>query len=161
PTGKLLEVFLVFLRLGLTSFGGPVAHLSYFREAFVERRKWLSEKAYADIVALCRMLPWPASSQVGMALGLRRAGYPVLFAPWFGVLAPFVFVLVVFVYGVSALVDLSEAGWVHGLKAAAVAVVAHAVLGMARALSPDAPRATIAAGAMIAVLLAPTPWLQV
>ncbi len=161
PTGKLLEVFLVFLRLGLTSFGGPVAHLSYFREAFVERRKWLSEKAYADIVALCQMLPGPASSQVGMALGLRRAGYPGLLAAWFGFTAPSVIVLVVFAYGVSAVGDLSEAGWVHGLKAAAVAVVAHAVLGMARALTPDPPRATIAAGAMIAVLLAPTPWLQV
>lgn len=161
PPGKLLEVFLVFLRLGLTSFGGPVAHLGYFREAFVERRQWLSEKAYADIVALCQFLPGPASSQVGMALGLQRAGYPGLLAAWLGFTAPSAIVLVGFAYGVSTAGDLSDAGWVHGLKAAAVAVVAHAVLGMARSLTPDAPRATIAAGTMIAVLLAPTPWLQI
>lgn len=161
PPGGVLEVFLVFLRLGLTSFGGPVAHLGYFREAFVERRRWLSEKAYADVVALCQFLPGPASSQVGMALGLQRAGYLGMLAAWFAFTAPSVVLLVVFAYGVSVAGDLSEAGWVHGLKAAAVGVVAHAVLGMARSLTPDAPRATIAAGAMIAVLLVPTPLLQV
>src|SRR5699024_6653363 len=159
--GTVAEVFWVFLRLGLTSFGGPVAHLGYFREAFVERRKWLSEKAYADLVALCQFLPGPASSQVGMALGLQRAGYRGMLAAWLGFTAPSVVLLVAFAYGVAAAGDLADAGWVHGLKAAAVAVVAHAVLGMARSLTPDAARATIAAGAMIAVLLAPTPVLQV
>ena len=161
PTGTVAEVFWVFLRLGLTSFGGPVAHLGYFREAFVERRGWLSENAYADLVALCQFLPGPASSQVGMALGLQRAGYRGMLVAWLGFTAPSVVLLVAFAYGVSAAGDLADAGWVHGLKAAAVAVVAHAVLGMARSLTPDAARASIAAGVMIAVLIAPTPVLQV
>ena len=159
--GTSWEVFLVFLRLGLTSFGGPVAHLAYFREAFVERRKWLSENAYADLVSLCQFLPGPASSQVGMALGLQRAGYLGMFAAWFAFTMPSVVLLVAFAYGVSAAGDLSDAGWVNGLKAAAVAVVAHAVLGMARSLTPDAPRATIAAAAMIVVLLVPHPFVLV
>lgn len=159
--GTVLEVFLVFLRLGLTSFGGPVAHLAYFREAFVERRRWLSEKAYADLVALCQFLPGPASSQVGMALGLQRAGWAGMCAAWFAFTAPSVVLLVAFAYGVSAVGDLSDAGWIHGLKAAAVAVVAHAVLGMARALTPDAARATIAALAMVTVVLVPHPFVQV
>lgn len=159
--GTVLEVFLIFLRLGLTSFGGPVAHLAYFREAFVERRRWLSEKAYADVVALCQFLPGPASSQVGMALGLQRAGYAGMLAAWFAFTAPSLILLVAFAYGVSAAGDLSEAGWVSGLKAAAVAVVAHAVLGMARTLTPDAPRASIAAAAMVAVVLVPHPFVQV
>lgn len=159
--GTSWEVFLVFLRLGLTSFGGPVAHLAYFREAFVERRKWLSEKAYADLVSLCQFLPGPASSQVGMALGLQRAGYLGMFAAWFAFTMPSVVLLVTFAYGVSTAGDLSDAGWVNGLKAAAVAVVAHAVLGMARSLTPDAPRATIAAAAMIVVLLVPHPFVLV
>lgn len=159
--GTVLEVFLVFLRLGLTSFGGPVAHLAYFREAFVERREWLSEKAYADVVALCQFLPGPASSQVGMALGLQRAGYGGMLAAWFAFTAPSALLLAAFAYGVSAAGDLSEAGWVSGLKAVAVAVVAHAVLGMARSLTPDAPRASIAATAMVLVVLLPHPFVQV
>ncbi|GAA3052193.1 MULTISPECIES: chromate efflux transporter [Actinomycetes] len=159
--GSVLEVFLVFLRLGLTSFGGPVAHLAYFREAFVERRRWLSEKAYADLVALCQFLPGPASSQVGMALGLQRAGWGGMAAAWFAFTMPSVVLLVVVAYGVSAVGDVSDAGWIHGLKAAAVAVVAHAVLGMARTLTPDAARATIAALAMITVVLVPHPFIQV
>lgn len=159
--GSVTEVFLVFLRLGLTSFGGPVAHLAYFREALVERRRWVSEKAYADLVALCQFLPGPASSQVGMALGLQRAGYRGMFAAWFAFTLPSVVLLVAFAYGVANAGDLSEAGWVNGLKAAAVAVVAHAVLGMAKSLAPDAPRATIAAVAMIIVLLLPNPFVLV
>lgn len=155
--GTAPEVFLVFLRLGLTSFGGPVAHLSYFREAFVERRRWLSEKAYADLLALCHFLPGPASSQVGMALGLQRAGYLGMLAAWFAFTMPSVVLLVAFAYGVAQIGDLAEAGWVNGLKAAAVAVVAHAVLGMAKTFTPDAARATIAATAMIIVLLFPHP----
>lgn len=159
--GNVLEVFWVFLRLGLTSFGGPVAHLAYFREAFVERRRWLSEKAYADLVALCQFLPGPASSQVGMALGLQRAGYGGMLAAWFAFTMPSVLLLVAFAYGVAAVGDLSEAGWISGLKAAAVAVVAHAVLGMAKSLTPDAARASIAAVAMIIVLLLPHPFVLV
>jgi chromate transporter len=159
--GTVAEVFLVFLRLGLTSFGGPVAHLAYFREALVERRRWVSERAYADLVALCQFLPGPASSQVGMALGLQRAGYMGMLAAWFAFTLPSVALLVAFAYGVAGAGDLSDAGWVHGLKAAAVAVVAHAVLGMAKTLAPDAPRATIAGVAMIIVLLLPTPFILV
>lgn len=159
--GSVLEVFLVFLRLGLTSFGGPVAHIAYFREAFVVRRKWLTEKAYADLMALCQFLPGPASSQVGMALGLQRAGVGGLFAAWFAFTMPSVLLLVAFAYGVSAAGDISDAGWIHGLKAAAVAVVAHAVLGMAKNLTPDPPRATIAVGSMIVVLLVPSPFILV
>jgi len=159
--GSVAEVFLVFLRLGLTSFGGPVAHLAYFREEFVTRRHWLTEKAYADLVALAQFLPGPASSQVGMALGLQRAGYAGMAAAWFAFTMPSVLVLVAFAYGVASVGDISDAGWLNGLKAAAVAVVAHAVIGMARTLAPDAPRASIAAGAMILVLLAPNPFIQV
>ncbi|RJN32628.1 chromate efflux transporter [Nesterenkonia natronophila] len=159
--GTVAEVFLIFLRLGLTSFGGPVAHLAYFREALVERRRWVSERAYADLVALCQFLPGPASSQVGMALGLQRAGYLGMLAAWFAFTLPSVVLLVVFAYGVAGAGDLSDAGWVHGLKAAAVGVVAHAVLGMAKTLTPDAPRATIAGVAMIIVLLLPTPFILV
>ncbi len=159
--GTVGEVFLVFLRLGLTSFGGPVAHLGYFREAFVERRKWLGDRAYADLVALCQFLPGPASSQVGMAIGLQRAGFGGLLAAWAGFTLPSAILLVAFAYGVTALGDLSNAGWIHGVKAAAVAVVAHAVLGMARTLTPDAKRATIAVAGMIVVLLVPSAFAQV
>ncbi|GAA4832694.1 chromate efflux transporter [Garicola koreensis] len=159
--GTIAEVFWIFLRLGLTSFGGPVAHLAYFREAFVERRRWLTEKAYADLIALCQFLPGPASSQVGMALGLQRAGFGGMLAAWFAFTMPSVILLVGFAYSLTWAGDLSEAGWVHGLKAAAVAVVAHAVLGMARTMTPDAPRATIAAGAAVVVLLVPHPLVLV
>lgn len=155
------EVFVVFLLLGMVSFGGPVAHLGYFREAFVERRRWLSDRAYADLVALCQFLPGPASSQVGMAIGLQRAGFGGLLAAWAGFTLPSAVVLVAFAYGAAALGDPSGAGWVHGLKAAAVAFVAHAVLGMARTLTPDAKRATIAVVAMIVVLLVPGVLVQV
>ncbi|MGJ9404923.1 chromate efflux transporter [Nesterenkonia aurantiaca] len=159
--GTVAEVFLVFLRLGLTSFGGPVAHLAYFRDAFVTHRQWLSEKAYADLVGLCQFLPGPASSQVGMALGLQRAGYPGMIAAWFAFTMPSVALLVVFALGVQHAGDLTEAGWIDGFKAAAVAVVAHAVLSMAKTLTPDAPRASIAAAAMVLVLLVPHPFIQV
>lgn len=161
PPGTVAEVFLVFLRLGLTSFGGPVAHLAYFREAFVTRRRWLTEKAYADLVGLCQFLPGPASSQVGMALGLQRAGYPGMVAAWFAFTMPSVVLLVAFALGIQHAGNLAEAGWIDGLKAAAVAVVAHAVLSMAKTLTPDAARASIAAAAMVLVLLAPNPFIQV
>ncbi|WP_026139388.1 chromate efflux transporter [Leucobacter salsicius] len=159
--GTVAEVFWAFLKLGLTAFGGPVAHLGYFREAFVERRKWLDDAAYADLMALCQFLPGPASSQVGMALGLQRAGLAGLVAAWTAFTLPSALLLVAFAWGVTALGDVSEAGWIHGLKAAAVAVVAHAVLGMAKTLTPDAKRATIAVLSLVVVLLVPGALAQV
>lgn len=156
-SGTAMQVFLVFLKLGLTSFGGPVAHLGYFRTEFVERRKWLRDGAYADLVALCQFLPGPASSQVGMAIGLQRAGMRGLIAAWLGFTLPSALLMFGFALGISAIGDPAEAGWVRGLNAAAVAVVAHALLGMARTLTPDARRATIAVGVMILFLLLPGP----
>ena len=150
------EVFRVFLRLGLTSFGGPVAHLGYFRAEFVERRRWLDESAFADIVALCQFLPGPASSQVGISLGVLRAGLPGAFAAWLGFTMPSALAMVLFGYGVTELGDLSQAAWLHGLKIVAVAVVANAVRGMARNLCPDRERATIAVGAAILALAVPS-----
>lgn len=158
--GTVGEVFLVFLRLGVTSFGGPVAHLGYFRDAFVVRRKWLGDRAYADLVALCQFLPGPASSQVGMAIGLQRAGFFGLLAAWAGFTLPSAILLVGFAYGVATIGDPGAAGWIQGLKAAAVGVVANAVLGMAKSLTPDARRATIAVSAMIVVLLVPNAVVQ-
>ncbi|AGK59241.1 chromate transporter [Hyphomicrobium denitrificans 1NES1] len=142
------EVFLAFLKLGLTSFGGPVAHLGYFRQEFVERRKWLDEASYADIVALCQFLPGPASSQVGLAIGLSRAGYAGALAAWTAFTLPSAFALVLFAYGISTSGVPLDSGWLHGLKVAAVAVVALAILGMARTLTPDRQRAALAIVAM-------------
>ncbi len=154
------EVFVVFLRLGLTSFGGPVAHLGYFRQEIVVRRGWLDEAAYADLVALCQFLPGPASSQVGIALGIRRAGLPGGLAAWTGFTAPSAAALILFAYGVAFFGDLENAGWLGGLKTAAVAVVALAVWGMAGSLCPDRPRAAIAIAATVGVLAWPTSWGQ-
>jgi len=153
--GSVPEVLRVFLRLGLTSFGGPVAHLGYFRAEFVERRRWLDEPAFADIVALCQFLPGPASSQVGISLGILRAGLPGAFAAWLGFTTPSALAMILFGYGVAAFGDLSHAAWLHGLKIVAVAVVAQAVWGMARNLCPDRERATIAIGAAILALAVP------
>lgn len=146
------EVFAVFLRLGLTSFGGPIAHLGYFREELVQRRRWLSDHAYADLVALCQFLPGPASSQVGMGVGLMRAGLPGLLAAFLGFTLPSAVAMVAFGLGFSMLgADLSG-GWLAGLKAAAAAVVAQAVLGMAASLCPEKRTQTIAlAGAALAL----------
>jgi len=155
------EVLAVFLRLGLTSFGGPVAHLGYFREEFVTRRHWFDDRTYADLVALCQFLPGPASSQVGLAVGLLRAGYPGALAAWSGFTLPSALAMVLFAYGVAALGDTSGAGWLHGLKVAAVAVVAQAVLGMARSLAPDRERATLAVAAAVTVLAFPSAWGQI
>lgn len=155
------EVFAVFLRLGLTSFGGPVAHLGYFRTAFVARRGWLSEAAYADIVALCQFLPGPASSQVGMAVGLSRAGYAGALAAWIGFTLPSAVALILFAYGLSHFGQAVPAGALHGLKVAAVAVVAQAVWGMARSLCPDAPRLTMMTLTAVVVAIAPSPAWQV
>jgi chromate transporter len=156
-----LGVFWVFLRLGCTSFGGPVAHLAFFRTEFVERRRWLDEHRYADLVALCQLLPGPASSQVGMVLGWQRAGWGGLAAAWLGFTLPSALLMVGFAYGVTQLAALHTAplwlGALQGLKVAAVAVVAHAVWGMARSLCPDTARralALLAAGLALGV-----PWL--
>ena len=142
--GSWREVLPAFLRLGLTSFGGPVAHLGYFREEFVHRRRWLDDKGYADLVALCQFLPGPASSQVGLAVGLLRGGYAGALAAWIGFTLPSAVAMVAFGYGIGALGDAAGSGWLHGLKVAAVAVVAQAVLGMARtACATTATAATL------------------
>ena len=156
----MLELFLVSLRLGLTSFGGPVAHLAYFREEYVVRRRWLDDSAYADLVALCQFLPGPASSQVGMAIGMMRRGFWGGVASWLGFTLPSAAALTLF----AALlrdVSLTGAGWLHGLLVAAVAVVAHAIWGMSRSLTPDRLRASIAIAAAIAVLAVPAAVTQV
>jgi chromate transporter len=159
--GTWSQVFIAFLRLGLTSFGGPIAHLGYFHEAFVVRRRWLDDRSYADLVALCQFLPGPASSQVGIATGLSRAGYAGALAAWVGFTAPSAIAMVLFAYGLSALGNAAGSGWLHGLKVAAVAVVAVAVLGMMRTLAPDRERATIAVTAAIAMLAVPSALAQV
>lgn len=153
-------VFLIFLRLGLTSFGGPVAHLGYFRDEFVTRRKWLSERSYADLVALCQFLPGPASSQVGIALGLSRSGYAGALAAWAGFTLPSAVALILFAMGIATYGNAMPSGALHGLKVVAVAVVAQAVWGMARKLCPDAPRITLMAAAASFVLLVPSAWGQ-
>lgn len=154
-------VFWIFLRLGLTSFGGPVAHLGFFREEFVTRRQWLSDRSYADLVALCQFLPGPASSQVGIALGFSRAGYSGALAAWAGFTLPSAMVLILFAIGISSVGTSFSAGALQGLKIVAVAVVAQAVWGMARSLCTDAKRVTIMMLATCAVLLMPTVWTQV
>ncbi|MGJ7608366.1 chromate efflux transporter [Variovorax sp. LT1R20] len=159
--GTVLEVFLAFLKLGLTSFGGPVAHLGYFRAEFVERRGWLDDKSYSDLVALCQFLPGPASSQVGIALGLGRAGWGGAMAAWIGFTLPSAAALILFAAGVTRWAALSQSGAVHGLKVVAVAVVAQAVWGMARSLCPDRLRAGVAIVAALLVLAVPTAMGQI
>jgi chromate transporter len=155
-----LEVLAVATRLGLTSFGGPVAHLGYFRSEYVVRRRWVDEQTYADLVALCQFLPGPASSQLGIAIGILRAGLLGGVAAWIGFTLPSAVALVLFGLGIRGL-DLSDAGWLHGLKVAAVAVVAQAVWGMGRALCPDRERVTIAILAALVVSAWPTAGGQV
>jgi chromate transporter len=157
---SLLEVLRVSTRLGLTSFGGPIAHLGYFREEYVVRRRWIDEASYADLVALCQFLPGPASSQVGMAIGIMRAGLLGGIAAWLGFTLPSAVMLVAFAYGLQA-IGVAEAGWLHGLKVVAVAVVAQAVWGMARNLAADRERASLAIVAAIAVLASRTATIQV
>ncbi|MDA8364178.1 MAG: chromate efflux transporter [Gammaproteobacteria bacterium] len=154
-------VFLVFLRLGLTSFGGPIAHLGYLRTEFVERRKWLKEAAYADLVALCQFLPGPASSQVGIALGALRAGLPGALAAWCGFTLPSAAIMIAFGYGLRFFPLMSAAGWLGGLKIAAVAVVAQAVWGMGRQFCRDRLRATFAILAAMIVLAWTSPLAQI
>ncbi len=154
-------VFLAFLRLGLTSFGGPVAHLGYFRDEFVVRRRWLVEQSFADLVALCQFLPGPSSSQVGIAVGLSRAGFAGACAAWLGFTLPSALVLAALAIGLQDWRDALHPGLLHGLKLAAVAVVAQAVWTMARTLCPDARRATLAVLSACAVLAWPAAPVQV
>jgi chromate transporter len=153
--GSALEVLLVFLKLGLVSFGGPAAHLGYFRAEFVERRRWLDDRGYSDLVALCQFLPGPSSSQIGIGIGLGRAGWLGSLAAWAGFTLPSALAMILFAYGVARWPALAGSGAVHGLKVVAVAVVAQAVLGMGRALCPDVPRALIATLAALVVVMAP------
>lgn len=150
------EVLAIFLRLGVTSFGGPIAHLGYFRTEFVERRRWLSDRGFSDVVALCQFLPGPASSQVGMAIGLARAGWLGLLAAWVGFTLPSALLLIAFAYGIARFGALADSSAVHGLKVVAVAVVAQAVWGMAKSLCPDAPRAALAMLAALLTLILPS-----
>jgi chromate transporter len=154
--GSFLEVLWVSTRLGLTSFGGPIAHLGYFHEEYVKRRKWIDEQSYADLVALCQFLPGPASSQVSIAIGIVRARLLGGLAAWIGFTLPSALALIAFAFGVGAFAPAADSGWLHGLKVVAVAVVAQAVWGMARALCPDRERATIAILASIVTLAWPT-----
>lgn len=156
----IIEVFLVSLKLGLTSFGGPVAHLGYFHHEYIQKRKWMDERNYADLVALCQFLPGPASSQVGMGIGLSRGGLLGAVAAWIGFTLPSVLVLVFFA---SILQQFQTAGdgLIHGLKLVAVAIVAHAIWGMAQKLTPDRNRATIAVMTAAIALLWPSAWTQV
>jgi chromate transporter len=158
---SIAQIFVVFLKLGLTSFGGPVAHLGFFREEFVRQRRWLTEASYGDLVALCQFLPGPASSQVGYAIGLMRGGTAGAIAAWIGFTLPSAIMLIAFAYGVTALGDVQQVGWLQGLKIAAVAVVAKAVWGMATQLCPDRQRITIALFAAMAALAWMTALTQV
>jgi len=153
--GSALEVLWVATRLGLTSFGGPIAHLGYFHQEYVNRRKWIDEQTYADLVALCQFLPGPASSQVGISIGIARAHLLGGVAAWLGFTTPSAIALIAFAYGMGASASAADAGWLHGLKVVAVAVVAQAVWGMARSLCPDRERATLAILASIATLAWP------
>lgn len=154
-----MEILKASTKLGLTSFGGPTAHLGYFREEYVVKRKWLDDKAYADLVALCQFLPGPASSQVGISVGMLRGGIFGGFLSWFGFTMPSVVLLALFALLVTN--GSFDSGWIHGLKIVAVAVVAHALLGMGKSLAPDKPRIAIAVGAATAILLMPTAAAQI
>ena len=154
-SGSFRDVLRVSARLGLTSFGGPNAHLGYFRDEYVERRRWLDDRTYADLVALCQFLPGPASSQVGIGIGWMRAGWRGALAAWLGFTMPSVILMILFAYVVQSSGWLN-AGWIHGLKLAAAAIVAQAVWGMGKSLAPDRSRVTVLAAAAACVLLWPS-----
>ncbi|WP_137168487.1 chromate efflux transporter [Salinimonas lutimaris] len=160
PAPGAWSIFFIFLRLGLTSFGGPVAHLGFFRQEFVDRRRWLSDEGYADLVALCQFLPGPASSQVGLAIGLSRGGYTGALAAWAGFTLPSVIALIVFAMSLTAFGQGLPEGLLAGLKLAAVAVVAQAVWQMAQKLCPDSARRTLMVLAAALMLLFPSVWIQ-
>ncbi len=157
---RLLELFLVSIKLGLTSFGGPTAHLGYFHEEYVRKRKWMDEKSYADLVALAQFLPGPASSQVGIGIGVARAGVLGGLVSFLGFTMPSVIALILFATLLAGS-DVSDAGWLHGLKIVAVAIVAHAIIGMAKNLTPDVKRKTIALLALVVTLLWQTAFTQI
>jgi chromate transporter len=159
--GSPLEVLRIFAKLGVSCFGGPIAHIGYFRDEFVTRRRWLDEQAYADLVALCQFLPGPASSQVGFSIGLMRAGYLGGLAAWTGFTLPSAILLVLFAYGAASLNGPLGTGLLHGLKLVAVAIVSQAVWGMARSLCPDRERASIAAVAAVVILFSTTSVAQI
>ena len=155
------EVLWTFFKLGLISFGGPIAHLGYFRTELVIRRRWLDDKAYGDLVALCQFLPGPTSSQVSISIGILRAGLLGGLAAWIGFTLPSAVALILFAYGVVAFGGAVDTGWLHGLKVVAVAVVAQAVWGMAKIFCPDRPRITLALVGAIGMLAWPTSWGQI
>ncbi|CDQ41627.1 hypothetical protein GCM10007111_27070 [Virgibacillus kapii] len=157
---SLLEILFVSTRLGLTSFGGPIAHLGYFHEEYIRRRKWMDEKHYADLVALCQFLPGPASSQVGIGIGVMRAGVLGGIVSFLGFTIPSVLALIVFALLMQGL-DIGSAGWIQGLKIVAVAVVAHAIIGMAQKLTPDLKRKAIALLSLVVTLLWQTAYTQI
>src|SRR6202040_4095264 len=158
---RALEVLRAFLKLGLPSFGGPVAHIGYFREEFVVRRRWLDDAAFSDLVGLCQFLPGPASSQLGFSIGLMRAGYLGGLAAWTGFTLPSAIALLLFAYGVTGLSGPVGLGLLHGLKLVAVAIVAQAIWGMARTLCPDRQRASIAGIATLIVLFSTSSFGQI
>jgi chromate transporter len=160
-SGSPFEVLLAFAKLGVSCFGGPIAHIGYFREEFVVRRRWLDEPAYADLVALCQFLPGPASSQVGFSIGLMRGGYLGGLAAWTAFTLPSAILLVLFAYGANTLQGPIGTGLSHGLKLVAVAIVAQAVWGMARTLCPDSERATIAAVVALIILFSSSSVAQI
>ncbi|MCA0972457.1 chromate efflux transporter [Halobacillus litoralis] len=159
PKGSLTEIFKASTKLGLTSFGGPVAHLAYFKDEYIDRRKWIDDKTYADIIALCQFLPGPASSQVGIAIGMLRGGFLGGLISWFGFTMPSVIVLVLFAFMYQSF-DLADASFIHSLKVVAAAVVLHAVIGLGKKLTPDRPRILIAMNAATILLLYPSAWMQ-
>jgi len=159
--GSPLEIFLVFLRLGLTSFGGPIAHLGYFRQEFVERRKWLTEKIFADLVALCNFLPGPTSSQVSYSIGMMRGGIPGAISAWGAFTLPSAIIMLLAAYGIHWFSGEQGIGWFHGLKVVAVAVVAQAIWSMATKLCTDRTRISFAFIAAIIILLTNSSWVQV
>ncbi|PAE44019.1 chromate transporter [Bacillus sp. 7884-1] len=156
----LLEILIVSAKLGLTSFGGPIAHLGYFHDEYVRRRKWLDEQAYANLVALCQFLPGPASSQVGIGIGVMRGGLLGGILAFVGFTTPSVVIVILFALILKGM-DIGNAGWIHGLKIVAVAVVAHAIWGMAQKLTPDLSRKLIALLVLIFTLLWQTAYTQV
>lgn len=157
---SLLEILGTSLKLGLTSFGGPVAHLGYFKNEYIDKRKWLDDKTYADIIAICQFLPGPASSQVGIAIGMLRGGFLGGVISWFGFTIPSVAVLILFALFYQSFA-LGDATWIASLKVVAVAVVAHAVLGLGKKLTPDRPRIAIAIAAALIMLLFPSAIVQI
>ena len=157
---RIFEILIISTKLGLTSFGGPIAHLGYFHEEYVRKRKWLDEQGYANLVALCQFLPGPASSQVGIGIGVLRGGLLGGILAFIGFTLPSVIVLILFALLLQGM-DIENAGWIHGLKIVAVAVVAHAISGMASKLTPDLSRKSIALFALISTLLWQTAYTQV